>query len=221
MAGSKAIEAVIFDMDGTLVDSERLAVRAWFDAGARLGADLTPDVVHSFIGRNRVSVSELLAGFLHDEDLTQELLRTHMSCFDELCTTELALKTGARESIEALRAAGIAVGLATSTHRERAMPRLERFGLQDAFASITCGNDVERSKPAPDIFLKAAERMGFDPAVCAVVEDSFNGVCAGAAAGMHVFMVPDIVQPVDEIASRCDAVLDTLLDLPAAVAAVA
>lgn len=214
-----AIKAVIFDMDGTLVDSERVSVAAWADAGRQMGIDFPPELIHSFIGRHVTSINAQLAEVLGSEELAAEARRVHTELFDTRCVTELELKPGARESIDALRRVGLAVGLATSTQRHRALERLERFGLEDAFDSITCGNEVENSKPAPDIFLEAARRMDADPARCAVVEDSFNGVRAGHAAGMQVFMVPDIVQPIEEITVLCAAVLDSLHELADAVVA--
>lgn len=217
MAQAPAITAVIYDMDGTLVDSERISQLTWEQTAEQMGAEIPQSLYRSFLGRNIASVTEMLVARLGAEELAQEALRVHAELFDKMCVTELELKPGARESIAGLREAGLAVGLATSTHRQRALPRLERFGLQDAFDSITCGNEVSHSKPEPDIFLLAAERMGADPSTCAVVEDSTNGVLAGHAAGMRVFMVPDIVQPSDEIAALCIAVLPSLHELTAAV----
>lgn len=92
----------------------------------------------------------------------------------------------AREALEELSTAGYPLALATSTYRAKAVPRLERFGLLDMFATMTTGDEIENGKPAPDIFLLAAERMGVEPANCAVVEDSHNGVRSGHAAGARV-----------------------------------
>lgn len=218
---ANAIKAAIFDMDGTLVDSERVAVKAWHGVADRMGVDLPDSVINSMIGRNERSCREIVCKQLKgDRELAQEAFRVHVAIFDELCADELELKPGALESIDELRAIGCLVGLATSTPRVRAVARLERFGLADAFAAVVCGDQVERSKPAPDIFLTAAERLGVTPERCAVVEDSLNGVRAGHAAGMHVFMVPDLVAPTAEIEALCDAVLPSLHELVAAVSAV-
>lgn len=218
---ANAIEAVIFDMDGTLVDSERVAAKAWRVVADRMGVDLPDSVINSLIGRNEQSCRELVCAQLKgDKELTGKAFRAHVDMFDELCADELELKPGARESIDTLRASGRRVGLATSTSRARAIARLERFGLEDAFAAVVCGDQVERSKPAPDIFLAAAERLGVTPERCAVVEDSLNGVRAGHAAGMHVFMVPDLVAPTAEIEALCDAVLPSLDELVPTVSAV-
>ena len=215
----QVLEAVIFDMDGTLVDSESVSQKAWKRAARDLGIELPGELIHSFIGRTAPSVHAFLAERLGGSvDAANEAIRLHNVHFDELSQTDLTLMPGAREALDQLQAAGFPLALATSTYREKALMRLERFGLGDAFATITCGDDVENGKPAPDIFLLAAERMGVDPARCAVIEDSHNGVRSGHAAGAQVFMVPDMVPPTSEIEGMCAAVLESLHELPGAIA---
>lgn len=220
----KPISAVIFDMDGTLVDSESVSRRAWAMAASDYGFEIPDALAHSFIGRNASSVHALLVdhlggGAATEETVDKAFLARH-GYFDELAAKELKLMKGAREALEALADMGLPLALATSTARAKAISRLGMFGLEDAFTSMTCGDEIENSKPAPDIFLLAAERMGVEPACCAVIEDSHNGVRAGHAAGMQVFMIPDLVAPTEEIEGMCTAVLDSLYELPAAIAAV-
>lgn len=211
------IKAVIFDMDGTLVDSEKVSVKAWGLAAERRGIDLPFETIHSFIGRNFRSYRAQLAVFVGSEQVADELLELHREEFTRLCETELTLKPGAHEVIAELHAMGLPLALATSTSRVRAIPRLERFDMQDEFTTTICGDDIENGKPAPDIFLTAAIGLGVDPTECAVVEDSFNGVRSGHAAGSQVFMVPDMVKPTGEIIGLCAAVLPTLFEVPAAI----
>ena len=219
--GERMVTAVIFDMDGTLVDSEHVSKEAWFAAAEQLGVQIPLALYQSFIGRTAASVEDELADYLGGRDRALEAFRVHNEQFDKIARESLDLKPFARESIDALRKVGLKIGLATSTRRRRALLRLERFGLQDAFDAITCGDDgFAHGKPAPDIFLLAADRLGAESVSCAVVEDSFNGVRAGAAAGMHVFMVPDQLEPTAEIVGLCDAVLPSLEGLPAAVASI-
>ena len=130
----------------------------------------------------------------------------------------LELKSCAIEGLEALRAAGVPCGVATSTFRDLAEPTLERMGLLGYFNHVTCGGDVKNGKPAPDIFLRAMELEGVDPAECAVVEDSPNGVRAGFASGASVYLVPDLIEPSQEILGMCWRVLGSLAELPAALA---
>lgn len=214
------VTTVIYDMDGTLVDSERLSLIAWKRSIEEFGSPFPTSVVETFIGRNRADILAIVAEQTGSEELALKIYDRHIDFFVDLCETDLELKPGAVESLNALREAGLRVGLATSAGRDRVGGRLGRFGLEDGFDAITCGDEVSHSKPEPDIFLEAARRLGAEPAACVVVEDSFNGVRAGRAAGMHVFMVPDILQPTEEIAGLCDAVLPSLNELPAAVAAI-
>lgn len=215
----QVLEAVIFDMDGTLVDSERVSQEAWKRAARDLGIELPGELIRSFIGRTAPSVHALMAGYLGgDDELAKECFRLHLVHFDQICETDLTLMPGAREALDELHAAGYPLALATSTYRSKAIPRLDRFGLRDMFASITTGDEIENGKPAPDIFLLAAERMGVDPTCCAVIEDSHNGVRSGHAAGAQVFMVPDMVPPTSEIEGMCAAVLESLHELPGAIA---
>lgn len=215
------IQAILFDMDGTLVDSERVSQAAWKLAARDLGFELPDALIQSFIGRTAPSVHALVANHLHgDEALAEECFRLHHVHFDRICETDLALMPGAREALEQLSAAGYPLALATSTYRAKAVPRLERFGLRDMFVTMTTGDEIENGKPAPDIFLLSAERMGVEPANCAVIEDSHNGVRSGHAAGARVFMIPDMVPPTSEIEAMCTAILGSLHELPAAIAAV-
>lgn len=214
------IEAVIFDMDGTLVDSEMVSDKAWRKTGEVMGLDIPESLIRSLIGLNATLGKQVVAEhFGGDAQLAERAFDKHMDLFLEIAETSLEMMPHARECLEELQAAGYPMALATSTHRLRAVPRLDRFGLGGFFATLTCGNEVDRSKPAPDIFLATAKSLGVAPERCAVVEDSFNGVRAGHAAGMHTFMIPDQVEPTAEIAALCTAVLPSLAELPAAIKA--
>ena len=109
------------------------------------------------------------------------------------------------------------MGLATSSRHVTAERNLKTVGLFDKFETVTCGEDVVRGKPDPEMYLLACERAGFAPEECAVVEDSRNGCVSGITAGCHVFAVPDIVPLPQDVVDGCEAVLDTLFDLTAAV----
>lgn len=207
-------------MDGTLVDSEGVSRRAWDVAADELRVPLPSSFIDTLLGRNSRACRELLIKHLEgDEELAQRAVDIHLKVFLELAATDLKLKPGAHEALEALRSAGLPLAVATSTARVRAIPRLERFSLTSYFTSIVCGDEVSNGKPEPDIFIEAARRLGFDPAACAVIEDSFSGVRAGHSSGAQVFMVPDLMEPTDEIGALCTAVLPSLHDLPAAILA--
>lgn len=213
-----AIEAVIFDMDGTLVDSESVSLKAWRQTGRDLGVPFSDEFIHSLIGRNAVAVRSMVVDLLNgDVGLADKALRLRTEHFERISERELELMPGAVEALDALSSAGFPLAIATSTTGVRAKPRLDRFGLMGYFKSFTFGDEVSNGKPAPDIFILAAERLGRDARACAVVEDSFNGVRSGHAAGAQVFMVPDMVPPTEEIAAMCAAVLPSLRELPQAI----
>lgn len=214
----QVIQAVIFDMDGTLVDSEGVSRRAWSLAADELGVDLPESFIDTLMGRNSRACSGLVVEHLGgDEALAQRVVDMHLELFLKLAETELRLKPGAHEALDALRSAGLPLAVATSTARVRALPRLERFSLTPYFTSFTCGDEVAHGKPAPDIFIESARRLGVDPSACAVIEDSHNGVRSGHAAGAQVYMVPDLMAPTPEIELLCAAVLPSLHELPGAI----
>ena len=211
------VSSIIFDMDGTLVDTEVVSQAAWDQALRRAGVENPAPIRRSFIGCNVVSNSRTLAGVLGSEERVHEVYKDHDKTFAELSRTELVAKPGARETLEALRADGYRMALATSTSREPALARLARFNLDKMFDAMVCGDEIEHGKPDPEIFLRAAAALDVKPELCVVVEDSLNGVRAGHAAGMHVIMVPDLVEPTEEITGMCDAVVDTLFEVEGAV----
>lgn len=213
------IKAVIFDMDGTLVDTESLGSRAWKMAARELGLDLPESVTMGFIGRTLPAVLEVLAELYGNEQDAERLWKRHKELRDQWVLEDLPLKPGAAECLDELAAAGYHLGLATSSRRETAERNLRLVGLFDKFETVTCGDEVEHGKPDPEMYLLACERAGAAPAECAVVEDSRNGCVAGIAAGTHVFAVPDLVPLPQEVVDGSEAVLETLFELPDAVKA--
>lgn len=207
------IKAVIFDMDGTLIDSERIAIIAWNRSAKRFGFDIPLEMLHGFIGMTRAACMGTLIEQVGSERIANELFEDHKLIEDELYPTMLTLKPGAAEIIESLHTRDLKLAVATSTRTVQAHQKFDRFGLTSYFDVFTCGDELNRSKPEPDIFLLTASRLGVDPAECVVVEDSFNGVRAGHAAGMHTIMVPDINNPTKEIAELADAVVPSLDDV--------
>ena len=183
MSGRAA--AVIFDCDGTLVDSEPLARRAWERTLAPHSYAIRDDEYAGLIGMPFPHVHAYFAERIAGLEEPGAFWTIYSGTLFELIDSELETFPDALETLRGLRAAGVAVAVASSSVRERLDRTLLRAGLEDAFAVSVAGDEVEHGKPAPDMFLAAAARLGVEPARCAVVEDSAPGVAAGLAAGMR------------------------------------
>ncbi len=212
MANPSMPAAVIFDMDGTLLDTERVSQTAWRRAAADLGITIPEETLRAFVGCSLPNARVMINELFGDEDLTDRLFAHEADVFFQIRDAELETKPGALACVRSLAESGIPVALATSTSREHALPSLDRFGFREHFCATVFGDEVARSKPEPDIYLEIARRLEVDPRTCVAVEDSFNGVRAGHAAGMRVVMVPDYDQPTPEIRTLCHLVLPSLHD---------
>ena len=187
------IDAVIFDMDGTLFDTERVYEAGWLDAGVSL------ELYHRFIGRSKGDIDALMLGAGMDPEATWAHKDAYQwKVFDE---KGIPVKRGAAAALTFIRAQGMATAIATSSAPEDAKEFLERTGFTQYFDA--------------DIFLYAAKQLGCSPERCVVVEDAPNGVRAGKAAGMTVVMVPDVIVPDAEDRSFVDRMMESLEELPA------
>ncbi|MEU5149825.1 HAD family hydrolase [Streptomyces yangpuensis] len=213
----KPIELVIFDCDGVLVDTERIATRVQVALGAELGWPLTErDVIDLFIGRSDASVRELIAARLGGtaaDVWAKRFAQLHREAVDAGLTAVEGLP-------EALDAITLPTCVASSGSHEKMRHTLGRTGLHARFAGrIFSATEVARGKPAPDLFLYAAQRMGVDPAACAVVEDSRPGVEAAHAAGMRAFGFGGGMTPPERLEGPGTQVFHDMRELPALLAA--
>ena len=207
------ISGIVFDMDGILFDTENLAVEAWAHAGAQLGVEIPRDLVLSFIGRVMPDVRSRfderftdVPGF--DFDTARRLFRAHID--DSIAQHGIPLKPGLHDTLAALSGRGLRIALATSTERTKAEHHLELAGIRAYFETCVCGDQVAHGKPAPDIYLEACRRLALPPEDCMTVEDSFAGVRAAHAAGTRTVMIPDLLQPDEELRPHCHAILPSL-----------
>jgi HAD superfamily hydrolase (TIGR01509 family) len=178
------LAAAIFDCDGTLVDSEPLARVAWERSLAPHGYEIDDVEYAGLIGRPYAQVHGFFADRIPGLEPIDAFWDGYSGRLFELIDSELVPFDDALETVRDLAARGVAVAVASSSPRARLDRTLARAGLADTFAVSVAGDEIEHGKPAPDMFLAAAERLGVDPARCVVIEDSAPGIAAGRAAGM-------------------------------------
>lgn len=207
------IHAVIFDMDGTLLDTEAAHRQAFRDTGEALGWPMPEALLLSMVGIHRDENERMLARTLGPDFPLDRFYADSDALFEAAVDAGIGLRPGAELVLEHLAQSAIPMALATSTAAPYAQQRLERTGLARYFDVVVTRSDVERPKPHPQPYLLAARRLGADPAHCVAVEDSYAGVRSAAAAGMATVMVPDLLPPTDELALACAAVLPSLTDL--------
>jgi len=203
-------EAVIFDLDGLLFDTESLYQEAIMAAANDVRQEMTPAIFHSMIGRPWLLTRAFLVEHYGSSFPVDEFRAAWNRHFDVIVETRLALKPGVLELLDALDTLGLPRGIATSSSHKTVQHHLGAHDLGDRFHHIVASGDYAAGKPAPDPYLLAAERLGVEPHLCVALEDSHNGVRSAAAAGMMTIMVPDLLEATDEIRSLCTFVVRDL-----------
>lgn len=204
-------QAAIFDMDGLLLDTERVCMRVFKQACETINQPFHEQVYLSIIGCNSASIEKIFrkAYGEHYEAVHNEW-RTNYNAIVK--HQAIPVKSGVIELLEWLRSQKIPTAVATSTHKDVATFKLKLAGLDKYFDSLTCGCEVSHGKPDPEIYLLAAQRLGVEPEKCLAFEDSNNGVRSAVAAQMTTYQIPDLLEPSDEVKALGHHILPSLDD---------
>ena len=202
--------AVIFDMDGVLIDSYHAHFKSWQAMAGEAGLTFTEQQFDATFGRTS---REIIAGLWKDRRLSEDQIRTlddrKEAVFREILRADFPAMPGAAELLQSLHDAGFALALGSSGPPENVELALDRLGSRSLWGAVVTGSDVTRGKPDPQVFLLAAERLGIAPAQCAVVEDAPAGVAAAKTAGMAAIGLASTGRT-RAMLSQADLVVDSL-----------
>lgn len=194
------VKGVIFDMDGTMFDTERLLTVAWDKAAKKMGVVISPELMEACRGKSSEAIGKLLkAEFGEDFDYDRICLFKNNIYHEMIKENGVPVKNGLKELLEFLKEQKIPAAVATSTGRVSAEMVLKMAGVYEDLTAFMYGDMLKASKPEPDIFLEAAKKLGQEPKDCVVIEDSISGVLAGKAAGGYVIYIPDIMKVPEEV----------------------
>lgn len=207
-------DAVVFDMDGIIFDSEKEVLLSWLEVAEKHGIENFREPYLRCIGTTRARTEQILRE-AYGEDFPYDEYRAEQSAMFHRKNDggRLPVKPGVREILAFLKAEGKKIGLASSTRRETVLAELRDAGILPFFDTVITGEAVSRSKPAPDIFLFACEALGVLPGRAFAIEDSYNGIKAAAAGGLRPVMVPDLLPANEEMRELSETILPSLSDV--------
>jgi len=218
----KNIKLAIFDMDGTMFDTEALSNKGWRVVLAQFAPDISEELFtktfNSMLGTNQENCRRIANELLPHFDFDKGNAACYAFMDDYMNTHGVPIKPGLFELLDKLEELGIRKCVATSTDWERATHKLEKANVLHRFDAVVGGDQVKLSKPNPEIFLKAAAACGIAPENCIVLEDSAAGTEGGYRAGMRVIHIPDILQPSDETRSMSAVICKDLHEVTALIA---
>lgn len=194
------IKAILFDMDGLMLDTEKLLQKFWCEAAHFYGYNMTPKIelgMRSLSKRYALKYTKKMFGNDFDYPAVRakriELMNNHIN------QNGIEKKKGLDDLLDYIKSTHLKAAVCTATDFERTKIYLKNLGVEDKFDRIICGNMVKRGKPAPDIYEYACECLGFLPEECIALEDSPNGVISASVAGLNTIMIPDLTLPSDDI----------------------
>lgn len=209
------MKAFIFDMDGILFDTEYLVQEALRAVSKRHGERTDIDEFYPTTCGSTIATANLLYTSFFGSEYPYEERRAEMRRWvaEKIANDGIPIKDGALSLLKFLKEKGYKIALATSTSRASAESHLKSAGFSDFFDASVCGDEIKNAKPNPEVFLKAAEKLGVIPSECYVAEDSYVGVEAAFKAGMKVFMIPDMNPPRDKEKELSYKICDSLFDV--------
>lgn len=208
------ISLVIFDMDGLMFDTEKLAISAWIKAGKSFDINIPESVVIKTIGLDANGAEKVFKKHLGDSFTFFDIRKLRIEyAKDFIEKNGIPIKKGLYELLEFLDEKPVLKAVATSTERERAEMLLSSANIKDKFNIIICGDDISQGKPEPDIFLAVARKLGCNPQECLVLEDSENGIIAASKANMMPILIPDIKNPSIEIEKLAAKKFNSLIEV--------
>jgi HAD superfamily hydrolase (TIGR01509 family) len=208
------IKGIVFDMDGLMFDTERLAVEGYAHAGVLTGFYMPPDIIKRCIGLNSENMARLIKehfpeGF--DYPTVRQIMVDYSTDYIE--KNGVPLKAGLSELLNYLKHNRYQVTMATSTYRDRAEYYLSKAGIRAYFGEIVCGDMIRNGKPEPDIYLRASRVLSLPPGDCLALEDAPAGILSAHRAGLKPVMIPDLVQPDAQTKSLLCAELSSLTEV--------
>ena len=205
------LNAVVFDMDGVIFDSERKVVECWTVVAEKYGIKDIEKLCRMCLGTNSAETKRIALEF-YGQDFPYDEYKGEASAlyFERYSDGRLPMKEGVKELLEYLKSRGLLVALASSTRSAVVLSQLENAGILPYFDKVVCGDMVSHSKPHPEIFQKACEELAVAPESEIAIEDSYNGIRSAHAAGMRPIMVPDMAEPNDEMKRLSEAILPSL-----------
>ena len=200
----------IFDMDGTLFDTEKIYRQAWLDVAVEFGEKPNPKLPPAVSGTNLDEyTAQIISSFYPNIDAKKYIARM-LEVARAMSEVNLELMAGVEEILAFFKSKGVRMAVASSAPVEVVEKNLTRKNLRGCFEVLVGGDMISKGKPAPDIFLLAAEKLNLPASDCYIFEDSFNGIRSANASGGAAIMIPDTMQPTDEIKKLCAAIFPTL-----------
>lgn len=204
---------IIFDLDGTILDTEPVSLNAWIQAAAEYGLELSMDQVTRFIGLTNQAVAELAKREFGEDLPIAQIFQRKRALTQVEFRAGIPLKKGVRELLATLQELGIRTCIATSSGKDRSNRFLQSVNLLDQFEFLISGEEVTHSKPHPEIFLRCLDQANVPANSAIVVEDSKNGIIGARRSGAKTVLIPDLVTVDEEMAANTDFVFESLLDL--------